>query len=666
MAVLLSLLALPARAQEMPPDSTAVPPDSLTQPPPDSLTQPVPDSLARPDTARLARPPVGFFREVGAVVVPTRPARLPALGATDILGRIPGTFVYDFGDLGWPDGWSPYGLPPQHVTLLLNGLPFDGLVTGRPRYDLLPFAFLEPLRAGPGRHGTVATGYADVLPYATAEPLTELRYQAGQMQSVMAVHAQRRRRPLFGSPGILSVLVGYGGHGVDGEYPGSRLRRARQVLGRLRYEQAAASVELRNLHTRWQLGAHGGVLPQPGQPFASIYERFGAQVEHEDADRQTIRNDLAATLRARLLPGFRQPLTVTGYWTSEIFRYTNPGADTLATRTNRYGMRVHQDLRLGHQHVQLRAEGWTDRLARSNALPDTLALHRDRLHLSIRDSLGLGRLAVVAEGGYHTGAQPFPSAAVQIDLTLGRLRVFAEARHTGLAASWIDAYGYGRFVAPLTAVPDSRLNLGRAGLALRLGPLTLSAEGFVHEITDPFDLVNTGDDSIAVRGAPSAFRRAGITGMIGWRWTARRGLYLHLQPTASTFLNEDDSDLHARVAASLPSVFGEGRLGARFLLFRGDLDADLYLRGRFWSELRSRTLHPPTGLLALPEPTARVFGPSGTLAVFLEAAIRTATVFLAYENAFSGTPVQAGTLIVPVYPLPEQRFRFGVFWPILN
>jgi hypothetical protein len=54
------------------------------------------------------------------------------------------------------------------------------------------------------------------------------------------------------------------------------------------------------------------------------------------------------------------------------------------------------------------------------------------------------------------------------------------------------------------------------------------------------------------------------------------------------------------------------------------------------------------------------------LDVGLEAGIREATLFFSMENVLSGTPVQPGTLIVPVYPLPERRFRFGVYWPILD
>jgi hypothetical protein len=47
-----------------------------------------------------------------------------------------------------------------------------------------------------------------------------------------------------------------------------------------------------------------------------------------------------------------------------------------------------------------------------------------------------------------------------------------------------------------------------------------------------------------------------------------------------------------------------------------------------------------------------------------EAGIRTATIFLSYENIFSGTNALVGNLLIPDYPLPAKRFRFGVFWPI--
>ena len=53
-------------------------------------------------------------------------------------------------------------------------------------------------------------------------------------------------------------------------------------------------------------------------------------------------------------------------------------------------------------------------------------------------------------------------------------------------------------------------------------------------------------------------------------------------------------------------------------------------------------------------------------ALVVLAGVRSATLYVTYENLLSGTAVMPGTMLVPIYPLPEQRLRFGVFWPIFD
>lgn len=635
---------------------------------PDSTGAATPDSVAAP-----ALTPVGFSGpEPGVAVTDTVLALSAAPDVAGMLAAVPGAFVYELGAFGWPDGWSPYGLNPQQIGLLLNGLPFDDPVTGRPRYDLLPMAFLEPLTMQASRLGRPLALQATLRPFDAPQPLTELTYRTSNtgQQSVMGVHAQQRVRSLFGRPGVVSALFGYGGHAADGEYPGSRLRRMRQLWGRLRYTQDTWSLEVNNLHNRRYVGAHGGVQPQPGLPFESIYTRIGADVRNPDARRQTIRNDLALTARARLWPAFSEPLTASAYWTAQTFRYTNANQDSLDAKTNRFGGRVHQDLRLGVHAIRLLVEGWTDHLrhSRQSALPDSLGLARTQLHATVRDAFRAGAFDGMLEGGMHvTDAATFPGGAMSLGWQAGAVRLFGEASVAGQPVAWIEEQGFGRFLQAMSSVPDGRVMQGRIGFTAQWGPFDVTAFGFAHEVTQPLDLYETSvTDSVAARVASSPFRRAGVGGDIGWRREARRGFYLTAQPTLVQFLNDTDSPEHFRVRASLPRFFAHAQFGARYLLFNGDLDLDLSLQGRFWSEFRSRLLHPPTGLLIVPLADARVFGPSGTLDVVVKGGIRTATLFVAFDNVLSGTQVQAGTLIVPTYPLPERRFRFGVYWPIQN
>ncbi len=104
----------------------------------------------------------------------------------------------------------------------------------------------------------------------------------------------------------------------------------------------------------------------------------------------------------------------------------------------------------------------------------------------------------------------------------------------------------------------------------------------------------------------------------------------------------------------------------RYLIFQRDLDLDISIRGRFWSEFAGRAFHPQSGLLVVPVEGARPVESSATLDLVVTGGVRTATLFLAYENFLSGTSFLPGNLLVPVYPLAEKRIRFGVFWPIQN
>jgi hypothetical protein len=631
--------------------------------------------VAPPDTARAAArpeaPAVGFLPPPAGNLLDDRPpVRRSALGLPDLLAEVPGSFLYDFGAVGWPDGWSPFGLNPNFITLALNGLPFDDLVMGRPRYDLLPFGFLEPVRTRPLLFDGAYAALTQVQPYRTAQPLTELRYRSARpgMQGVSVVHVQERNRPLFGRPGRLNMLFGYAGQGAKGEYDGSRLRRARQLLLRLRYARQGWSLELQELYNRRRLGAHAGVQPIAGAAFESIYQRLGANVENPNAVRGTRRNDLSLTARFRLLPPSAGPFTASLYRQRQRARYHN-NPDTLTARVRRTGVRLTQTLHPGNTPLLLQADLWEERVRGGDALPDSLDLRRRRFHLTARDTVGRGLFRAVLEAGLHGGSQgsAYPSGLLDLGVALGPARLFAEGSYSGQPVPWAARYGYGGTVTPLQATPDVRTTLVRAGAGLQGGPFDATVFAFMHRTANPIDYFLVAEpDTIAVRVGATPHRIAGLGADLGWRRAAPRGVYLTVQPTVLDFLNPGDSADHRRVAESLPGTSVRGRLGARLVLFQRDLDLNVYLQGRYWAAMRSRTLHPATGLLVVPEAGSRPVEASATVDLYIEAGIRTATLFIAYENMMAGTQLLLGNMIVPVYPLPDQRFRFGVFWPFEN
>lgn len=638
-----------------------------TQPGPPSPAQ-RPGQRAQRDTLVSPLPFLELSR--GVPTLDVLPARHPAPDVARLLAPVPGSFLFDLGANGWPHGWSWQGLEPQRAALLFDGHPYDDPVTGRPRFDLLPPAFLSVPRVGTDQLGGPVGVYTQPRAYDAERPLTDLRYRRDNtsVQSIAAVHAQQRYITPLGRPSLLQIVGGFYGRGGENEYPNSDIERERRLLGRLHLRGAAWSLTLRNLHSRRKIGAHGGVQPQGGF-FPTVYNRTIATVRLSSARRQTIRNDLALTVRAPLLPGLEAPTVLSANWTAQTFRYYDP--DTLQAKTNRFSGYVRQDATLGPHTVRAEVRATLDRLRETNAWSDQAT--RRRVHATVRDSIGLGSTSFVLDGGLHASdRQTYPSAAVQATHQQGRIRIFAEGRLAGQPIAWIETAGFGETVRPLDRVPTGRVVYGQLGVAMTLGTVDLHLTGFAHEVRDPVDLYATSaPDVLAARVSDVPFRRAGVTLAAAWRQDARAGLYASLQGTGLQFINASDAAESARVADTLPQLFGRGRLGARFVAFAGDLNADAYVEGRSWTALRSRQFHPPTGLLAVPpadapviEDVPRVFGPSGTMDVTLKAGIREATLFLTFENVLSGTQLQPGVLIVPVYPLPERRFRFGVYWPI--
>lgn len=659
------LLAAPLRAQvpdTLQTDTTRV----------DTTQAVAPDSLRAPAAQEVPFVPLPFLTAPrGTPVVDSLPVRYPTPDLEYLLTRAPGSFLYDLGANGWPHGWSWEGFAPDRPALLFDGHPYNDPVTGRPRFDLLPPAFLRAPRVGTDRLGGPVAVYAEPRFYDVDRPFTELRYRRDNtaMQSVAVSHAQQRRIALLGDPGLLQIVGGYNGRAADNTYDNSDLRRERRLFGRLRYRQTRWSVTLRNLHSRRKIGAHGGVIPQG--PFITVYNPLIVNVRNPQARRQTIRNDLALTVRMPLVPGLTEPVTLSANWAAQTFRYYNP--DTLLVKTNSYHAYLRQDVTLGPQTLFAELGGTLDRVRTTNAWAGDRS--RIRLHATLRDSVALGATTLVLDGGLHADTRSVrPAATAHVAQRWGATRLFAEAGLAPQTTSWIAENGFGGFVQPLDAAPEGRILQGRLGVQTRFGAFDARLAGFAHTIEDPVELYATGaPDTLAARVSPQPFRRAGVTLGAGWRRNARAGLYAAGQATATAFLNPDAAPENARVDEVLPRLYGQGRVGVRFVAFAGDLDADLYVKGRAWTRTRSRQFHPPTGLFAIPPPDAPVldnpavplrFGPYGTLDATFEAGIRGATLFFTFENLLSGTRLQPGVLVVPVYPLPERRFRFGVFWPI--
>jgi len=664
---------------------------------PSAQAQPADTTRAPVDVQRGPFKPTSFGTlSYGRPAADSLPARMPVVDLKQILEGVPGTFLYHLGPVAWPHGWSVDGLAPHRTRLWLDDLPYMDPVTGRPRFDLLPPNFLKTPRIGLDPGGHPVGIHTDWREMDQQRAFTEIRFRrdSNGLQNVEVVHSQQRRLALFGTDGLLQGTFGFKGRATAGVYAGSDLERERGVWGRLRYRTEDWMLELADYSNRFRLSVHGGIEP-PGPALSSIY--FPAAFDDalfRGADQNTIRNDLVARARGPFLPRL-QPATVSLGWTSNTYDYQTayagapldgadlPARDTSwAVQTNSLHASATQPVRVGRHHLTLSTRATVHQRSGGTALTDATSPRWD-VHAGVRDSLRFGAGSLVLDGGLHqTEEQSFPSARIEIQHPLGPLSVRARASLDGQPLAWIVKDSFAGFVQPVDEVPSGQIRRAEVEASLRQGVVDVSITGFAHQITDPVDLYSDaalGVDTVAARVAPEPFLRAGATLTAGIRRDARRGLYAMGRATALSFLNPNDSPLHRRMAETMPSLFGRGRIGARFQIFR-DLQTDLFIQARGWTAMNSRLFHPPTGRLVVPSldepvrdfPGERV-GPSYTIDVQAQAILMGAKLFFSFENVQSAQIIdppsarpQIGTFISPLYPLPPLQFRFGVHWPIFD
>ncbi len=558
---------------------------------------------------------------------------------TNILSRTLGSFVYDFNTFAWPSGWSIYGLNPQSVQIHFGPIPFDDLLTGRPRYDLLPTTLLRHPKVAAGLPGGLTGVQAELRTINSESPQTELHYQAGdhKLQRVTASHAQQREG-LFDQSGHLQGLFAYAGASDEGDYPESRLERQRKLLLGTRFQRYQWSLELLYLHNQRRLGAHSGVLGSD----ETRYNRLIAQVAGQGRTRRTVRNDFLTSLKTNIL-------TASVYLSSQFLSF----ADTEATAT-RVGTSLLKNFVSDRHRVQARIDAYTQQIPISSAYP--AAYRTSLIEVQLQDSLLWKSGHLIALGGVRNQSGVWsPKGYIRLEPVLFNVLPFIELSY---GAESSPARQWEHFLVN-DSTATGRVLRSSAAIKLRIGRLKVTPYGFISRAWDVTDYWEFAVDSIQVIADSYTARGGGVQMSFGA--DEKRGVYMVFR---SGIIQTGRSKYGAEL--SLPKWTLSGQLGFRAVLFTGDLRLNAFLQGRSWSSMTSRTLHAPTGLLVLPSKDRQPVQASYILDLVVEGKIRDATVYLRYENITSGTELMAGNEIVADYPLPAGQLRFGVYWPITN
>ncbi len=663
----LALAVAPVGAQT--PDTTA----TVRTAPADSLAP----YLARPDTVRASVGPFGPAAGRPATPVPAVTATLdvgllladPPASAGPSAGSRPAVFAYRLGAPGRTAGVAFDGLDPSAPGLTLDGRPVLDLVTGAPRYDLLPMTATGPLRLDDGGLGRATGARASLRDLRLGVPVTELRYLGGRdgIQHVSGLHAQTRRPPAFlrgGSDGSRLTLTGHAAsRTADSPTDGGDVSHT-DAFGRLLLTRPGIAVELGTSYTDRTEGARAGVVPSSGLPVEAIFSTATSVVRGGAATRRTLKTEPWLRLR---VPIAGEPTEAGLALAVQRLAYVpvDGTGDTLRVHGRRLAAFAEQPVSVGEHRLRVRLDVSAEPAPGPEAGALVGAQGRLGLHATVTDSVRLGRVAVVLGAGAHqVDGERWPSASARASAGA----VSAGVRAGGRARSWLDRVGLAGRVTPDASDATERTLAGDVSLAVGRGDWRGALRVFGDATADGRHLVALGDTAAAVVVAGGVVTQGGLSAELGWRESARRGVYARLGGTARA-VADPSTDLRQRLDAALPRVWGTGRLGLRAEdVGDGVLDLDLALVTQAWTAFRSRRVEPATGALVLPEaggslglelPARALLGLEATATFSARASL-----FVRYDHAL-GERVY-GAVVTQGEPLAPHVLRFGVFWALLN
>ncbi|MFC2085747.1 putative porin [Bacteroidota bacterium] len=633
--------------------------NALAQAPPDTTIQ-IPD-----DTVSIIQHP--FADEpyaVGALLDSIALAQSYYLDPTEPLADVPGGFSLSLGNLGWPHQWTYLGMPPSAIELTIDGITLRDPVTNRSMFDVVPIDMVVRQRQSLMAHGGPVQVQSRIRPLAALRPYTELKYETGAagLQSISALHVQQRSWQIFGAPTITQFVARFGFHEWAGKYPNSSSDLA-QAFGRVGFTSRRWRIRFTDSYTLRDRGAHSGVRVKSGQGFDSVYDQFDATVGDPSATQRLRRNQFDISVEHTWESDVK-PLAVWSSYTTSSYRYSNESE--AETSSSEFSIKVEQEspeFVSGHEFTGRFSFEMTD-ISSVGLLNGGGGSTKSRMTMSADDQFAVGQVLARAILGVHAIDQwVFPSAGFNLRRSFGGFSAAAEGSIHGRAPSPLEkAGGLGVSITDQslehTTTQSVQVSIDAPGPVFRLG-----FTGFVSRLIDPVEIVRSGSNAYVVQQSSGSVAWRGITGTLGWRSTSSRGLYALITPTVQSVKVSVSDEVTDGLASSLPAFFASARFGYRNQFFLGDLDANFYVVAHYWSAFRSRVYNPVHALLVLPAAGSTAYGGSGTLDIRLEAGIREATIFLSVDNVLSGL-AYPGVLVVPVYPIPAQAFRFGVLWPI--
>jgi hypothetical protein len=637
---------------------SAAPAQQPTTPIPDSIRALQQDSL-RADARKRFLPSIGNLGpnvDSTSVLHSSEFIHTDANYVGDLLWKIPGVFLREFGEPGQPVHASKFGVDLRGISLQLDGRPLNDPVTGGYNLYDIPIEYLDVIESFDGSEalslGTQSAGEAINFvshQYNSVRPMTKLRFFQGPYNHVLSdgIFAQSIARGL-------NAMFGFQRHVTDGRFPNSRYDSWNLRL-RLRYNASEhLNVWVSDVYTKSTIGLNGGVDPAHSQ---SLFDDVTPRVRDLTSYQITSRHDLTAGLVGKVLADSSSLTRVTAYY-SYIDHEYSIGSGTSAPpifsnfgSSSFGGLKATQRLDLGPGMIDLGGVIEKRHVGKDHYLDDrseNYASADAAIALSMSELLQ-GKFTSRYEKlrgdnalswGLHLESHIAPWLIVWGDQS--RSYRFPTIQELFWTDSTVNRFG---------SISKESHDLLQIGIKITDGTLDASMAFFKKRIENEiFFFPRTAQDlaypvfTIASLANPEDY--SGLTGDVRFHiW--------HLELAGNvTFTTTQGAGTNATI---IPKYTSFGELAYRNRFNGDELDLKAAIRLQVVSHNRGLAFIPSLG----------AFGGQGyaempaftKLDFYLVARLGDAYVTLEWEN-----PLNVKTMTIPYYPLLDRNIKLGVNW----
>ncbi len=581
----------------------------------------------------------------------------------DLLQMTPGIFIRDLGSAGQLDGITMRGIDGRGIAFMSDGILLNDPLTGIFNPNLYPTeniehaeiitgtqAFLYALNSTGGAVNFVSKSKKALRPYSRIR-YSESAYDYGFIDGLVSQDVIRG----------LNVTAGFQHQTLTGKFPNSNDDSWNARI-KLRYNISGKfNVYFSENYNQTQVGLNGGV--DTTTPYENRFDRFLAQLRNTDSYEKITRHDLQLGSAGKFLSDSTVISSITFFHSTNFREYRDeenrPGSNGITVkqddRSQWFGVRLSQELSVGRQRLNLGGNLESRGVIASPATGEHL--HTASNVFAKTDILPTENIKVSVYGraDHYLAQSPLSYGSDGTITPIPYLEFFGGYSRSFRFPTMQELYWRDSTVsATLADFPPERHHLLEAGMRLLSDQSVLFEITFFHRnIFDAIDIVPTQHK---YPFPTLAFTPESNLTLQGWTSTTK----IHV---GSWYVEGELQYLETKTdqgyRSSFPKWSGAGGIYFWDKLFTGHLDLKVGIHGRIISSYRGMEYNPQA--LAFVPSTQPDVDAAGTSDLVLIAHIGSAYVHFIWENLPDRQYV-----IVPFYPMPDRRIRFGISWEFTN